>query len=314
MRKVIFVLGVLLLAWLLTGVTQVQPGERAVVRRFGRILDFKPGPGLYVGLPWGLERVDRVPIGLDRRIIVGHNLKESDEDANVTPAGQLLTGDHNLVNLQVEIYYTVVENQVEKYVVQGEQQVDGLIGRAAETLLAEWVAGRDVDEVLLRGKALLPRYLIARLEERIAAYDLGVKIEAASVPYLFPPNEVKDAFDGVARAQTEIRTQVNDAEREANRKLSQAEAEIFRWQRLTTAYANEKDLQARAEAENFVKRLAQYRQLRRQNPHYLAAVWWDEISRLFARLRENGRLDVLDNYLSGDGLNITQMPLLPRKK
>ena len=70
-----FVVLVLLIAALLftaaTAVTQVQPGERAVVRRFGRVLPDTPGPGLYVGLPWGIDRVDRVAVGRVRRVSVG---------------------------------------------------------------------------------------------------------------------------------------------------------------------------------------------------------------------------------------------------
>ena len=31
------------------------------------VRDYKPEPGLYVGLPWGIDRVDRVPIDLVRR-------------------------------------------------------------------------------------------------------------------------------------------------------------------------------------------------------------------------------------------------------
>ena len=57
--------GYLLLAALavygLTAFRQIQPGERAVVRRFGRVVD-TPGPGLWIGLPYGLDRVDRIPV------------------------------------------------------------------------------------------------------------------------------------------------------------------------------------------------------------------------------------------------------------
>ena len=34
-----------------TALTQVQPGERAVIRRLGRVLPDKPRPGLTIGLP-----------------------------------------------------------------------------------------------------------------------------------------------------------------------------------------------------------------------------------------------------------------------
>src|SRR5262249_41668518 len=81
-----------------------------------------------------------------------------------TPPGQLLTGDHNLVNVRVVVNYTIDADRVEDFVVQldgdgGAERVDALVARAAEAEVAEWVAGRTVDDVLLRGKADLPRGL-----------------------------------------------------------------------------------------------------------------------------------------------------------
>ena len=58
--KWILPLGIVL--YLLTGVVEVRRGERAVVRRFGRVLAEQPEPGLWVGLPWGMDRVDRVEV------------------------------------------------------------------------------------------------------------------------------------------------------------------------------------------------------------------------------------------------------------
>ena len=83
---------------------------------------------------------------------------------------------------------------------------------------------------------------------------------------------------------------------------------------MARAYVGEQSLQAQADVLNFEKRLAQYRQLTARDPNYLNALWWDEMSRLYARLRENGRIDILDNYLGPDGLDITLFPPLPRKK
>src|SRR5947209_14383371 len=80
----------------LSALTQVGPGERAVVRRLGRMLPDKPGPGLFIGLPWGLDQVARVPVGRVKRVLVGLENRDDDEQGD-TPAGQLLTGDHNLV-------------------------------------------------------------------------------------------------------------------------------------------------------------------------------------------------------------------------
>jgi modulator of FtsH protease HflK len=305
----IILIGIYTLA---TALTQVQPGERAVVRRFGRLLPEQPRPGLHVGWPWGIDQVERVSVARIRRVAVGFTGKDEAEDI-ATPAGQLLTGDHNLVNVQAEIHYKVIEAEVEKYFLQADR-ADVLVARAAEAALADWIAGRTVDEVLLRGKAILPVELVTQVQERLRPCDLGVRIEVASITRLNPPDEVKDAFDRVAQAQNNIETQVNFAHENAKRKLRDAEAEVFRIERLTAAYSKSQELQAKSEADNFLKRLQQYRQLSRANAAYLNTLWLDEMSRLFARMQSAGRIDLLDHYLTGDGLSILQFPTLPRKK
>jgi membrane protease subunit HflK len=308
-----YLFGILLLGligYLLTGVTQVRPGERALVRRFGRVVD-KLGPGLRIGLPYGMERVDRVPVDLVRRVAIGYQ-PETDESDQTTPPGQLLTGDHNLVNVQVVLDYSVRDDQLENYVVQAER-ADGVIARAGEAMLAEWVSGRKVDEVLIRGKGELPSLLVERTQARIEPYRLGVVIQRASVAHLFPPAEVKDAFDDVTRKQSTMRTQEYKAREEAAKRLRDTQAEKHRIEKLTAAYVNERVVLAQAEADTFEKRLKQYQELRRDNPHFLAGIWWDQIGKLFTQMKDAGRLDLLDNHLGPDGLDITVTPPVPKR-
>lgn len=307
-------LGVLALWTVGTSLTQIQPGERGVVRRFGRVLDHKPGQGLHVGFPWGVDVVDCVPVGRVRRVSVGvpSGAKE-DDDANTVPPGQMLTGDHNLVNVQAEIYYKVNEHEVANFVLQADR-VDALVARMSEAVLAEWIGGRTVDDVLLRGKIALPAFVQAQVQRRLQPYRLGIEIEQASVTKLYPPDEVKEAFDRLAQAQATIRTQVYRAEQDANRRLQETQAEVVRLKRSASAYANEELVKSKAEASSFLQRLEQYRKIARDNPDTLNAMWLDEMTRLFARMRETGRVELLDHYLTSEGLNITQFPLLPRKK
>lgn len=309
MRYLVGLLLFVLLGYLFTGVTQVRPGERALVRRFGRVVD-KPGPGLWIGLPYGMERVDRVPVDLVRRVAIGY--QETAESDQTTPPGQLLTGDHNLVNAQVFLDYSVRDEQLEDYVVQAER-ADGVIARACEAILAEWVSGYKVDEVLIRGKAQLPALLVERTQARIEPYRLGVVIQRASVAHLFPPTEVKSAFDEVASTQSAIRSQEYKAREEAAKRLRDAQAEKHRIEKMTAAYVNEQVVLARAEADTFEKRRKQYQKLRRDNPHFLAGIWWDQIGKLFAQMKDTGRLDLLDHHLGADGLDITVSPPLPKR-
>jgi membrane protease subunit HflK len=308
MRRVRLVLFVLVVAWLLTGVTQVRPGERAVVRRFGRVVA-TPTPGLWVGLPWGVESVERVRVDWVRRVTVGY-VSEADESDDAPP-GQLLTGDQNLVNVQAAIDYAVRADAVADYSAVRDR-VDGIIARAAEATLAEWVAGRGVDEVLLTGKAALPLLLSARLRERLESYRLGIDVQSAGVTHLAPPKNVNFAFVGVTSAQAGIRTREQEAGRDANERLRQAATKADELTQTAAAVAHESLARAEADVAGFRQRLLQYHRVRRTNPEILAAMWWDELGPMFAKLRSAGRLDLLDAHLGPDGLDIMQVG--PRAK
>jgi membrane protease subunit HflK len=310
---VLFVAG-----YLLTGLTMVRPGERAVVRRFGRVLQEKPEPGLFIGLPWGMDRVDRVPVDFVRRVEVGYDPKLMDEappgSNQSAPSGQLLTGDHNLINLQVVLVYSIHEDEVEDYVVQADQ-VDAVVMRLAESALAEWVAARTVDDVILNAKRTLPGWIVRQTRERVKPYKLGIQIrDEASVSYLFPPREVVEAFDRVTQEQTAVETRRNTAEQLARQAVSEAEAERFRVVQQAKGYAREQKLLAAAEASRFDRRREQYHRLRKENPDFLAGIWWDSMAGILGKLRDSGRIDLIDNHVGGDGLDIIQFPISPKKK
>ena len=311
MRYLFYVAVLALLASLLTGLAQIRPGERGVVRRFGKVVA-TPGPGLWIGLPWGMDQVDRIAVDRGRTVKFGFSPEEEDFSPN-TPPGQLLTGDHNLIDIQVVIHYSVDDSRVVSFV-ENEDRADSLIARAAETVLAEWVAGKAIDDVLLRGKVLLPDVLVTKTRQRIAGYQLGVQIQEAAVAHLFPPDDVKDAFDKVTRAQASIRTAEQNALQDAARARRAAQTEKFQLERQTESYMNERIRLARAEADRFETRREQYHRLRQINPDFLAGIWWEEIGQLFSSMKVNGRIDLLDNHLGSDGLDITIFPPFPKKK
>jgi len=297
-----------LVAYLLTGIAQIRPEERAVVRRFGKVVAH-PGPGLWVGFPYGIDRIDRVPTATVRRVPVGYRQEASEQN----PTGQFLTGDQNLVSVQVAIDYAVGEGptDLEDYVAQKEG-VDGVIARETEAALGEWVSGRPVDDVLLTGNVALPVWLVRRVQERVAPQRLGVRIQQASVAYLAPPDEVRGAFEEVNTAQANARAQEQRAHQEASRMRREAEGAAYQEEQRALGYAAGKKAIAKAEADAFVKRLEQYRKLKTTNPDVLAAIWWDEMGRVWLGFKSRGRVDLLDAHLGPDGLDLTNV--VPRKR
>jgi len=311
-RRLALLAFALLLAYLATGVKQVGPEERAVVRRFGRVVA-RPGPGLWVGLPWGVDRVERVPVRTARQLEVGFAL-DAVEDAGYTPPGQFLSGDENLVNVRLAVEYAIDDRdgELELYVAHRDR-ADAALTRAAETLAAEWVAAHTVDEALLTGRAALPAWLAPRLKARLAGQRLGVIVQRVSVDALTAPTEVRAAFEAVNQAQSAISVRENEARLEANRRARDAEATRFKLLQQAAAYRTEKVAVAAAEAGAFTARLAQYRRLRAANPDLLAAIWWDEMGRTLSGMKGRGRVDLLDEYLGAGGLDVTQF-LPPKKK
>lgn len=321
-RVILFLVAIAFALSLLTGLTTVETGEMGVVTRFGRIIDTRE-PGLYVGLPWGIDRVYRVKVDEYRKVPIGFAPADEETEALTTPQGQLLTGDHNLVNIQALIFYAVQRDSdgVQRFVFQQDRARD-LVARTAETVLAEWVAGRKYDTVFAKGKLTqtrsgeptLSELLVAETQKRLEEYKLGVVLQEARVTYLNPPREVKDAYDAVTSAETQIKTAIYKAEQARADLLQTKKGEAYRRLSLAQSYADEQVQLAKADAENFEKQLQQYRSLSKVNPYYLNAIWWDAMSQLYSKMRNNGRIDVLDHHLSNGGLDITTMPALPKKR
>jgi membrane protease subunit HflK len=310
MRYLRILLVLLVAAYPLTGVVQIRPGERGVVRRFGRLLPSRLEPGLSFQLPWGMDRVDRVAVDRVQSVAVGY--QEDDWSGESMPAGQLLTGDHNLVNVQTVLTYKVRPDEEAEYVLQADR-VDALLTRAVESVMAQWVAGRTVDDVLLNGKNEMRPVLKEQTQSRIQPYRLGVQILDARVALIAPPDDVKPDFDSVALAQTRNVTLRNSAEQSVARDLRMAEAEKYRLGQETAAYVHTRKLLAQQDADRFVKRLRQYEIGRKDNPYYLRQIWEEERSKLFTRLKQNGQIDLLDHHLGANGLDLITAPMSPLK-
>lgn len=299
-------------AYLLTGVYQVAPEERAVVRRFGAVVAH-PGPGLGVGLPWGIDRVDRVPVRTVRQLRLGYEPETAND--TLAPAGQLLTGDQNLVNVQIVLDYAIGETDqdLDDYVLHREL-VDATLARGAEAAAGEWVAGRTVDQVLLTGAGTLPAWVTDRLTERLPDLKLGVRVQRVSVAVLSPPDEVRAAFEAVTQAQTAIRTKEFQAQQERDQRQRQADALKYRFEQEATEYRESQVRQAEADAAEFLAQLAAFREVRGNNPDALAFLWWDEMRRAMVAMKaRGGKVRPLDQHLQNGELNLTEVVPLPKR-
>jgi Cu+-exporting ATPase len=221
---------VLLIAvgYALSGLTQVEADEVAVVRRFGRPLDDDLGPGLYWRWPWPVEEVTRVRPEEVRGVEIGFRTDPrasgrpaalswssphgGDGIARVPDEAVMITGDGNLVELLATVRYSVRRPRVFLFEVGDPEAI---LRSDAESVLREIVAGRPFHELVTDQRAAFVRDALERLDERCRQHGpdgLGIRLEGLALHDLHPPQEVVSSYYEVTRAMEGRDQRVNQAQ------------------------------------------------------------------------------------------------------
>lgn len=262
MKKLLLsTLAIVAAVYLSTGIVVVQPNEEVIVRRFGRQLPSPLRSGLHFVLPYGLASIDRVRIDSTRQITIGTAQPGMDrglevDEPDATAEGRFLTGDQNLVQLSVTVQYSLSDGA--SYLFQSVD-ADRLIAAGTESLLTQLCATLPVDEILVDAQLVLGLPLQSRLQEIVdKQYGLGVHIRSLNVA-AWPPAEVRDAFDDVAKARSDKQKKINDARSYEERLLQKAQAQAEQLVNEATVYSSRQLADAQGQAQRFEDMLTAYR-------------------------------------------------------
>jgi Cu+-exporting ATPase len=266
-RRVAFGTAVLLLAaYALSGLTQVNADELAVVRRFGRPVE-DLGPGLYWRWPWPVEDVVRVQPDRVHTVEVGFRTRgragtpaalswvsahAGDGIDRVEDEAVMITGDGNLVEMQATVRYVVTAPHTYLFQVNDP---DAVVRAAAEAVLRGMVAGRPFQDLLTIHRADFEKEALARVEQRCREYGpegLGIRFDGLSLHDLHPPREVVQAYYEVTKAMEQHDRMINQAHAEAQTKVRAAEAEQHKVVLQARAARTEKIMQAKADQTRFL--------------------------------------------------------------
>lgn len=255
---------VVLLAWLSTGFFVVGADEVAVLRVFGKAqrddagnIELRPSR-LYYHLPWPITQIDRIRINESRTLTVGtlelENLDSSEFLTTVDPARQseLLTGDRNILDLQIHLQYRVSRESVGEWLYQSSD-AESRLRNLAGSVLADVVMRSGVDFVHTLGHAEIRRQMLSRLREASQLVRLGIEIDDVSIAGATPPVRVKAEFVDVMNARADRQTDIQTAQAIAEQKRSSAEASERRILDEANSYARRTTESARAQADSFHK-------------------------------------------------------------
>jgi modulator of FtsH protease HflK len=277
--------------WLLSAIYIVPTDAQAVVIRFGRVVEPRMMPGIHLSLPWPLDRVSRLKVQQQQRLVIGGDASDSVLGRTQPLQTQFLTGDQNVINLRVVVqYYVGVPSD---YLFQ-QENVTRTIGGAVESELARRVARRDVDSVLTTEKAAIQEEVRAAAQKVLNEYRAGALLSSVNIELAAPPPEAADAFRDVASARADSSRIVNEAQGYSNDVLPKARGAAQQLIEASEAYKQRKINEAQGDASRFTEVAAEYAKASDVNGRRLYAEAMEQILPKIKKLivEKNGNLDL----------------------
>ncbi len=237
---------------LYTSFYTVQPEEVGVVLRFGKY-SREAGPGPNLILPYGLERMYKVPVERQLKLEFGFRTAEAGirtkyDSAKRTAESLMLTGDLNAAEVQWIVQFRIKDPYQFLFRVRNAEKT---FRDMNEAIMRGVIGDRTVDEILTIGRQEIASAVEVQLQELADKYEMGLKVEQVALQDVNPPESVKPAFNEVNEAQQEKEKMINQAMSEYNKVVPKAKGEAERTIEEAKGYALERVNMARGEASKF---------------------------------------------------------------
>ncbi len=221
-----------------SGFYTIKEAEKGIVLRFGEY-----SGTVDPGINWKWTFIDRIiPVDM-----------QSTRD--MPSAGFMLTQDENVVRVEMQIQYRVVDAR--NYVFSVTNADDSL-NQSLDSALRYVVGHAKMDDILTSGRETIRQSVWQELEKIIEPYNLGIIIVDVNFKDARPPNEVKDAFDDAIAAQEDEVRFLREAEAYASGIEPRARGRVKRMEQEALAYKSQTVLDAQGEVARFEKLLPEY--------------------------------------------------------
>ena len=234
--------GVLGCAYILSGIYIVQIDEAAIVKRFGAIVKDNVSPGIHYSLPAPFEEV----------ILV----KKDNVEKIETGIQELLTGDTNLVNVNMTVHYKI-SNPKDYALNVGD--LGDLISAGSMSSIREIVGSETIDYLLTEGKETVEGQVKENLQEILNQNVAGIEVVNIQLVEMTPPEAVLASFQDLASARQDKAIYINEATAYQNTVVPQARADAYAQIAEANAYKEEKINTATGDAQLFSERQSAYR-------------------------------------------------------
>ena len=292
-RKAHWPILLLLVAYLFSGITAVQPNEVAVVLRFGRLVSDSPAEqvhqsGLLWALPRPLDEVIRIEVGKVHEVEIDDLWRspesmrlppESEEAQRIDPEaeGYCLTGDRNIVQLYLLARYRVLDPVAYALVQEDPHE---LLRNVVQTEVVSATGRTSIDSVLSEERKAVGTTVRARAQARLDALASGLDLIAVEFAEFAPPDAVIPAFMEVQTAYVEGYRTYLEAQRYRAMELPKAESDRDAMLSDARIYVANLLADARGDSQAFGLLVAQYE----KSPRVLAErLYLEGIENVFSK-------------------------------
>ncbi len=233
------VAAVIIIGWLLTGLYQVGPAERAIILRFGKYSETTQG-----GLNW------RWPRPIEREYIV--NIERID---NFTDETRMLTADENMVDIKLDVQFR--RNDPTEYLFN-VRDPDATLREVSESAIRDTIGRSSLADVLESGRQKIAADTKELIQRTLNFYKVGIQVTSVNLPDVKVPDQVKSAQEDAIKAGKDKERFALEAQTYANDILPKARGEAVRAVQDAQAYRARKVADSEGEAARFTKLLAEY--------------------------------------------------------
>jgi membrane protease subunit HflK len=217
-------------------------------------------PGVHYHLPWPIESIVKLKVLESKRLTIGVELPDRTlgRMAAEDPP-QFLTGDQNLITVQVTVQYAINDPAAWLY---RAKDVTQIIARSVEAAFAQAIAAEPVDNVLTTGRIAAQNATLERSRVMLEAYATGVHLSSINIETVTPPAEVSDAFREVASARADRDRIINEARGYASDAVARAEGEAEKLRSEAEGWRQQRINEAQGDAARFTRLYGESRRAR----------------------------------------------------
>ena len=257
-----WILLILLIVFLFSGIYSVSQNEIAVLQRFGKIKNDRVGPGIHYALPWPIDKVSKVPVKIVKGVQINDFYQSNDPSLSSSQFFRktgletyCISGDNNIVVINCVIQYTILKPT--DYLFSLKQPEEVLYDVTCNNIL-KCLSKISVDEILTYGKQTMKEYIQTNMQVDLDNLNSGLRVSFVELKDVRPPEKVQQFFNDVINAQIDKRKMVSNAESYFNEKIPEAKGKANRLLQEAESYENEVISKAEGETKRFLSKLEEY--------------------------------------------------------